>query len=911
MPNIPGRLKIAARDMPDIRLLNDRTRLVKVADSIKLSYITFMTSILRNINQIRSLTVARKGILAMTLASLAGGGAVFALPSVLSAPQDVQAVPAGGQSDPLAEAAELYKEVKKLQFDGAEDSVVDQAVYKAFEKAYAALSTDTLGDAGADQCRGMLLDLNNALARAAIHASVGNNNTEMTKFAKAYVDTQLMPQMATAEFNRDPQLYPSLVYVAASGSYNARQIDDALRYFEEYLRTGEQKQRESVALFYGQSLLQTKQPQRGLEALVQASNDYPANLQILTIAMQMILDTDRRDLLPPLLERALTFKPNDEKLLNLQAQVYESKAQYRPALDIYMRLQEAHPNSLNISEDIARCYYNLGTGYYNESIQAVNEKDASKARRQSNAYFSSAAESYEQLSANDPNNVKYLKAMGTAYACLGNKSKVDAINVRLSALGETPMAMNTMPVTIGDGKSTQGGGATPRNIPSCQQYSQEFVSQEMVKWAKRGEFEKVEDYTRRMSADNILREQKRLSAITADKYLNEYGGHLQLSELKLQPYDVENETYAINSDFGPVYIKVPLKNKEAEVFKSTWEQVQIRNAKFFVKDDAIAISTITFQTPAGKEYTYNASAALAYEPPVVTIDPRLLAGNTGTPKPAVKPSGNSTQGGSYITMESDVDKEIPSNKTNNTNTIALIIANENYSNVTKVESARHDGDVFARYCRETLGIPENQVLQYNDATLGKTLSAMNQLKNVVSAMGPTTDVIVYYAGHGVPDENSKEAFMLPTDADPMVTASAYPLSKFYQDLSDMGASNVMVFMDACFSGSNRGDGMLAAARGVVLRAQAAAPKGNMFVLSAADGNETALPWQEKNHGLFTYFLLKKLKDTKGNASLQELADYVKAEVSKTASLTLKKPQTPTMTVSGALAGQLSSKKLRK
>lgn len=94
MPNIPGRLKIAARDMPDIRLLNDRTRLVKVADSIKLSYITFMTSILRNINQIRSLAVARKGILAMTLASLAGGGAVFALPSVLSAPQDVQAVPA-------------------------------------------------------------------------------------------------------------------------------------------------------------------------------------------------------------------------------------------------------------------------------------------------------------------------------------------------------------------------------------------------------------------------------------------------------------------------------------------------------------------------------------------------------------------------------------------------------------------------------------------------------------------------------------------------------------------------------------------------------------------------------------------------------------------------------------------------
>ena len=72
-------------------------------------------------------------------------------------------------------------------------------------------------------------------------------------------------------------------------------------------------------------------------------------------------------------------------------------------------------------------------------------------------------------------------------------------------------------------------------------------------------------------------------------------------------------------------------------------------------------------------------------------------------------------------------------------------------------------------------------------------------------------------------------------------------------------------------------------RGVVLKAKAAAPKGNMFVLSAADGNETALPWKEKNHGLFTYYLLKKLQESKGNASLKEIADYVSTEVKKTAS----------------------------
>lgn len=432
----------------------------------------------------------------------------------------------------------------------------------------------------------------------------------------------------------------------------------------------------------------------------------------------------------------------------------------------------------------------------------------------------------------------------------------------------------------------------------------------MKKWAKRGEFEKVDDYTKRVSPDNILAEQKRLSAITAEKYMQQYASHLSLSELKLQPYDVENETYAVNSDFGPVFIKVPLKNHEAETFKSNWEKVQIRNAKFFIKNDAIAISTITFQVPDGKEYTYNAEAALAYEPPVVHVDPSLFMAQN-SPKGADKDKPQAKGSEKIITRESDVDKNIPQSKTPNTNTIALVIANENYGKVTDVESARHDGDVFARYCRETLGIPESQVLTINDATYGQLLSAMNRLKNSVSALGSGTDVIVYYAGHGVPDENTKDAYLLPTDADPLVIATAYPLSRFYDELGGMGAENVMVFMDACFSGSNRGDGMLAEARGVVLRPKAVAPKGNMFVLSAADGNETALPWKEKNHGLFTYYLLKKLQDSKGKASLQEIADYVSSEVKKTASLQLNKPQTPKITVSGELAGQLGNKKLCK
>jgi hypothetical protein len=37
------------------------------------------------------------------------------------------------------------------------------------------------------------------------------------------------------------------------------------------------------------------------------------------------------------------------------------------------------------------------------------------------------------------------------------------------------------------------------------------------------------------------------------------------------------------------------------------------------------------------------------------------------------------------------------------------------------------------------------------------------------------------------------------------------------------------------------------------------PQGNMVVFSAAQGDETAYPNNDEKHGMFTYFLLKKLQ----------------------------------------------------
>ena len=126
----------------------------------------------------------------------------------------------------------------------------------------------------------------------------------------------------------------------------------------------------------------------------------------------------------------------------------------------------------------------------------------------------------------------------------------------------------------------------------------------------------------------------------------------------------------------------------------------------------------------------------------------------------------------------------------------------------------------------------------------------------------------------------------------------------------MNATNVMVFLDACFSGAQRGEGMLMAARGVAIKPKETQPQGNMFVLSATSGQETAMPYKAKNHGMFTYFLLKKLQESKGNATLRELSDYVIKNVREQSNAVNKKPQTPTLNASPSMQAKLSSLKLR-
>lgn len=251
---------------------------------------------------------------------------------------------------------------------------------------------------------------------------------------------------------------------------------------------------------------------------------------------------------------------------------------------------------------------------------------------------------------------------------------------------------------------------------------------------------------------------------------------------------------------------------------------------------------------------------------------------------------------------SDVDKNIPQVTVNNEHSFAVIIANENYQTVESVPYARNDGSIFAQYCRQTLGLPESNIHLVTDATLNNMRSQVDWLKQVSKAYGGNAKIIVYYAGHGIPDEQTRASYLLPADGIANNTASAYKLDDLYAILGAMDAKCVTVFLDACFSGSKRENGMLASARGVAIKAKSGALSGNMVVFSAAQGDETAYPNKNEGHGMFTYFLLKKLQETQGDCTLGELSDYITTNVSQKSIVLNSKSQTPTVNAAIGMNG---------
>lgn len=261
------------------------------------------------------------------------------------------------------------------------------------------------------------------------------------------------------------------------------------------------------------------------------------------------------------------------------------------------------------------------------------------------------------------------------------------------------------------------------------------------------------------------------------------------------------------------------------------------------------------------------------------------------------------------TLTSDVDVNIPAISKKFPNKIALIIGNENYSAnqydlnaEVDVAFAKSDAQIFKEYCIKTLGVPSRNITYRENGTAAQITGDIIKIKNLINVLGSNTEVIVYYAGHGLPKESTNEAFLIPVDVTGTNIDAGIKLSYLYKQLTEFSSEKVTVFLDACFTGGARGQGLVAA-RGVRVKPKNDFLRGNIVVFSASSGTESSMPWKEKNHGLFTYFLLKKLQESKGIISYNDLFNYLEKKVRSESLHINSKNQTPKILISPQAIGE--------
>ena len=221
----------------------------------------------------------------------------------------------------------------------------------------------------------------------------------------------------------------------------------------------------------------------------------------------------------------------------------------------------------------------------------------------------------------------------------------------------------------------------------------------------------------------------------------------------------------------------------------------------------------------------------------------------------------------FETLEYDPTDDPRRTDMENSDAIAVVIGIRNYqkAQIPTVEYAARDAEVMRDYLVKTLGYKPSNILPKDlsepmTAGVMKTL-IRNELPDYIRA--GASDVFVYYAGHGAPNTNTNETFLVPYDCDPnyVTPDNAYRLSDLYYDLANLKARHITLALDACFSGYS-GDGTSIIKNVSPIQIKANNPllsHPNVSIFASSEVDQVSNWYPEKKHGLFTYFFLRGLR----------------------------------------------------
>jgi hypothetical protein len=454
---------------------------------------------------------------------------------------------------------------------------------------------------------------------------------------------------------------------------------------------------------------------------------------------------------------------------------------------------------------------------------------------------------------------------------------------------------------------------TTKAVKSLTEEIKMYVESKVNDWQQKGEFEKSSDYKIRVNETTRAKKIEEFQLMAVNDFKKQYAESINFKDLKLGTYDADNECFLFSSSQLSEFV-VPVPLAEAPAFKQNFNSLKFQGSDFFIKDDNFVLSHLEVIGVNNKKYTFDSKNKTTYA--LTNIDYKFAAIEVDVEDKTASNFNKIQKSANTITVgKSDVDMDIPTITEVKMNTYALIIGNEDYSSFqtglnteVNVDFAMNDAKMFKEYCNKTLGIPEKQIKLLTNATSGQMNQGISWLNNLAKIDNGKAELIFYYSGHGLPDEQTKESYLMPVDISGYNVTQAVKLTDIYYKLNEHPSKKVTVFLDACFSGGARNQGLIAM-KGVKIKPKENMVTGNMIVISSSTGEESSGVYRDKQHGFMTYFLLKKLQESKGNISYKELGDYIIENVKKETALSGKN-QTPQLNYSPDIEGTWTNWKIK-
>ena len=194
--------------------------------------------------------------------------------------------------------------------------------------------------------------------------------------------------------------------------------------------------------------------------------------------------------------------------------------------------------------------------------------------------------------------------------------------------------------------------------------------------------------------------------------------------------------------------------------------------------------------------------------------------------------------------------------------IAMIIGIDGYEMAPRATFAERDASAFKAFAVTSMGIAEENI----KISLGHDARRLD-IERVLTSWLPAhiktgrTNVIVYFAGHGLTSDDGTVLYLLPYDGDrDLLSESALRRDKLIDRIKTLGAKHITLFLDTCYSGLSRdGDSLLPTARPIVITAKKAPSTEDVTIFSAAQGNQVSLALKDAGHGLYSYMLMKGME----------------------------------------------------